>query len=177
MKLPEVFMKVLLVDDDKSVRESVRKVLLEAGYDVLVAANDQEALTQFGLHPIDLLLLDLGLPIKAGWDTFEHISNVDPLLPIIIITGQANKFDVAAMAGVGALMEKPLDAGHLLHTIRELLSEPKEVRMHRLCGHRGEVRKLPSGSALLLRQLREQSESPFHFKVPRNNGFPGAAPR
>jgi DNA-binding response OmpR family regulator len=165
-------MKVLLVDDDKAVRESVRKVLNGAGYDVLVAADGPEALTQFDSHPIDLLLLDLGLPIKTGWDIFEHISNADPLLPIIIITGQANKYDIAAAAGVGALMEKPLDAGQLLRTISELLSEPKEVRLHRLGGHRGEVRHIPPGSALLLKQLREQHEKPFHFKAPRSARFP-----
>jgi DNA-binding response OmpR family regulator len=81
-------MKVLVVDDDKSVRDSISTVLNDAGYEVVLAADGQEALAQFASHQVDLLLLDLGLPVRNGWDTFEHISNVNPLVPIIIITAR-----------------------------------------------------------------------------------------
>jgi DNA-binding response OmpR family regulator len=165
-------MKVLVVDDDAAVRESVTKVLRSEGYEALSAADGQAALDQFASHTIDLLLLDLGLPIKSGWDTFERITSENPFLPVIIITGQADQFDVAVDAGVGALMEKPLDALQLVHTVRDLVAEPKEVRLHRLCGHGGTVRHIPSGNAEFLKRLREQYEKPYPCKPPQSCPFP-----
>lgn len=159
-------MKVLVVDDDPSVRESVSKVLNTAGYEALLAADGGQALAQFESNEIALLVLDLGLPIKNGWDVFERITRENPLLPIVIITGQVEQYDVAVAAGVGALMEKPLDALQLLYTIRELLAEPKEVRLRRLCGLGGSVRHIPSGSAIFLEQLREQYEKLFDSERP-----------
>jgi DNA-binding response OmpR family regulator len=165
-------MKVLVIDDDPSVRESVSKVLRDEGYQAVTAADGLEALEQFEAHDIDLLVLDLGLPIKNGWDVFERITTENPFVPVIIITGQADQYDVAVAAGVGALMEKPLDALHLLHTIRELLAEPQEVRLHRLCGHGGKVRYIPASNAEFLKHLREQYEKPYRFKLPRPHKFP-----
>jgi two-component system, OmpR family, copper resistance phosphate regulon response regulator CusR len=97
-----------------------------------IAAHGQQALSLFDPDRIDLLVLDLGLPMKSGWDIFEEITNQDPVLPIIIITGQPNQRFTACAAGVGALMEKPLDVPALLQTMEDLLAEPHEARLKRL---------------------------------------------
>ena len=136
--------KVLVVDDDASVRKSLRKVLEDAGYTVALAADGQEAVEQFEGGHFDLPLLDIGLPVKNGWDAFECITNEAPVLPIIIITGQANQHDMAVAAGVGALMEKPLEVTELLNTMQALLTEPIEARLLRLCGHGQDTRHAPS---------------------------------
>jgi DNA-binding response OmpR family regulator len=125
---------VLIVDDDAPIRESLRKVLQAEGYEVVSAANDQEGLNEFDPAGIDLVLLDLNLPTKSGWDLFERFSSIAPLTPIIIITGRNNQYKLAAAAGVGALMEKPLDVPLLLRTVAALLSEPGESRLKRLVG-------------------------------------------
>jgi two-component system, chemotaxis family, chemotaxis protein CheY len=127
--------RILIVDDDRSVRKSISSVLQEAGYEVLQAGDEQEALAKFGSNQVDLLLLDLGLPNKSGWDMFEGFTSKNPTLPIIIITGQNRQSEMAMAAGVGALMEKPLDASQLLQTMHELLTEPEEARLRRLCGY------------------------------------------
>ena len=136
--------KILIVDDDASVRESLRKVLADAGYEVALAADSREAEEQFESGHVDLLLLDIGLPVKNGWDAFERITNEAPVLPIIIITGQASQHDMAVAAGVGALMDKPLDVTGLLNAMQELLVEPMEARLLRLCGHGQDTRHAPS---------------------------------
>jgi len=136
--------RVLVVDDDASVRKSLRKVLADAGYEVALAADGQEAVEQFEGGHVDLLLLDIGLPVKNGWDAFERLTNEAPVLPIIIITGQANQHDLAVAAGVGALMEKPLDVTELLNAMQKLLVEPVETRLLRLCGHGPDTRHVPS---------------------------------
>jgi DNA-binding NtrC family response regulator len=152
---------VMVVDDDMSVRNSLRKVLRDAGYEVVLAKDGQEAIERFDPEHTDLLVLDIGLPIKNGWETFERITTEDPVLPIIVITGQSGQYDSAAAAGVGALMEKPLDAPQLLETMEELLAEPKEARLRRLCGHRKDVRHIPSESTRFLQKLRAQAPSPI----------------
>lgn len=125
---------VLIVDDDAAIRESLRKLLNDEGYEVVVATNGLEALDLFGPTQIDLVLLDLNLPAKSGWDLFERFTTLNPLLPVIVITGRNNQYKLAAAAGVGALMEKPLDVPSLLRTITELLAEPPETRLKRLVG-------------------------------------------
>ena len=157
---------ILLVDDDASVRDSVRRVLEDAGYDVMLAADGQEALDRFTAGRVDLLVLDIGLPIRNGWETFEEISKRDPALPIIIITGQSNQYDTALAAGVGALMEKPLDAPHLLMTLKDLLVEPEQNRLRRLCGYSHSTRHVPSASALFVRDLQERYAAPFRYSGP-----------
>ena len=134
------FMKprLLLVDDDPTVREMIGRVLTEAGYTVMLAANGQEALDFAAATEVDLVLLDLNMPVKNGWDTFERLTTANPLLPIIIITARPNQLFQALASGVGALMEKPLDFPTLLATIRTLLDEPAEKRLARIAGKRSE---------------------------------------
>ena len=137
--------RVLIVDDDAPVRDAISSVLQKAGYEVLQAGDGEQALTQFDSKQIDLVLLDLGLPDKSGWDTFEGLTSQNPTLPIIIITGQARQSEMARAAGVGALIEKPLDAAQLLQTMHDLLIESEEDRLRRLCGYSRDVRYIPMG--------------------------------
>ncbi|MGD0816283.1 MAG: response regulator [Verrucomicrobiota bacterium] len=127
--------RVLIVDDDEPVRDAISSVLRNVGYEVLQSGDGPEALAEFDPKEIDLVLLDLNLPSQSGWDTFEGFTNRNPTLPIIIITGQSQQSEMAMAAGVGALMEKPLDAGQLLQTVEELLNEPEEARLRRVCGY------------------------------------------
>src|SRR4030095_14871061 len=136
--------KLLLVDDDASVREMVGRVLTGAGYSTLSAANGQEALDLVATNEVDLVLLDLNLPVKNGWDTFERLTTENPFVPIIIITARPNQLFPALAAGVGALMEKPLDFPRLLETIRGLLDEAMEERLARLAGKPAEFHYLPA---------------------------------
>jgi DNA-binding response OmpR family regulator len=145
---------VLIVDDDASVRKALGRVLEEEGYAVTLAADGREALERFEAGPVNLLLLDIGLPIRNGWDTFERITSQAPAFPIIIITGKANQYDMAVAAGVGALMEKPLDVPKLLKTIQELLMESPEDRLRRLCGYSHDVRYIHSACPSLQQKLR-----------------------
>jgi DNA-binding response OmpR family regulator len=126
---------ILLVDDDASVRDLVARVLTGEGYGVIAAADGEEALTLAGCMRMDLSLLDLKLPKRTGWDTFERLTSEDPLLPVIVITARSHQLFTALGAGVGALMEKPLDIHQLLDTVRKLLAESTEARLSRVTGH------------------------------------------
>jgi DNA-binding response OmpR family regulator len=137
---------LLLVDDDPAVRESLANVLVGEGYQVVPASIGVVALDIAGKMPLDLVLLDLNLPKKNGWDTFEILTRRSPRLPVIIITARSNQLFPALAAGVGALMEKPLDLHKLLQTITNLLQEPVEARLARVAGRPAEFHYLPAHS-------------------------------
>ena len=118
--------RILLVDDERSIRESLSKILGAENYEVVLAENGHEAIEKHGAQRIDLLILDLNMPVKNGWDTLEWLVKIDPVLPVVIITGRSNERALAETAGADALMEKPLDVPLLLQTIRELMDEPVE---------------------------------------------------
>ncbi len=123
--------RILLVDDERSIRESLDKILRAENYDVVLAENGRESIEKHGRERIDLLLLDLNMPVTNGWVTLGWLAAVNPLLPVIIITGRPNQRALAETAGADALIEKPLDVPLLLQTIRELLDEPIESRAQR----------------------------------------------
>lgn len=125
---------VLLVDDDPTVRDSLNDVLVSEGYLVIPAENGQQALELAASSSVDLVLLDLNMPVKNGWDTFERLTAENPLTPILIITARPNQLFTALSAGVGALLEKPVDIPTLLRTMNDLLAEPPEQRLARMGG-------------------------------------------
>lgn len=128
-------LRILLVDDDPTVRDSLNDVLLAEGYcSVIPAENGQQALEFANEMLVDLVLLDLNMPVKNGWDTFEQFTREHPLVPIIIITARPNQLFTAVGAGVGALLEKPMDIPDLLRTMERLLAETTEQRLARLAG-------------------------------------------
>lgn len=108
--------KVLVADDDESVRASLRKLLRGEGYQVVSVANGAEAVKTFRLEQdqIDLLLVDLNMPMKNGWATVDRLLEVNPSLPVLIVTGPPNQYELAEAAGVSALVEKPIDVPALL---------------------------------------------------------------
>jgi DNA-binding response OmpR family regulator len=135
--------KVLVVDDDAPVRESLKKVVLAAGYDVTLAAGGLEGALRLDSESIDLVLLDLNLPEHSGWDVFEQLTTRHPSVPVIIITGMSDQYRTALAAGVDAMFEKPVEVPALLKTMADLLAETNEQRLRRLCGHLEDTRNEP----------------------------------
>ncbi len=130
--------RILLVDDDPTVRESLNNLLVAEGYSVIPAENGQHALDLASQSSVDLVLLDLNMPVMNGWDTFERLTAEHPLIPIIIATARPNQLFMALNAGVGALLEKPMDIPTLLQTMKNLLAESAEQRLARLAGEKAE---------------------------------------
>jgi DNA-binding response OmpR family regulator len=153
--------KILVVDDESSIREALNKVLHAEDYEVVSAENGQEAIEKFKSEKIDLVLLDLGLPVKDGRDTVIWLAEVNPFLPVVIITGRNNQSELAEKLGADALMEKPLDVPRLLQTIRELINEPMENRTHHARQRASRFRYVPCDNELYLEKLRERSATPY----------------
>ena len=152
---------ILVVDDESSIREALSKVLHAEDYEVVCAENGQEAIEKFGQEKIDLLLLDLGLPVKDGWDTLKWLAEVNPLLPVVIITGRWQQRELAEKAGADALMDKPLNVPCLLQTIRELVDEPMESRAQRAKNRTSGFRYVSCDHELFREMLRERYTTPY----------------
>jgi len=135
---------VLVVEDDPDVREVMMAIVESEGHRAVPAENGDEALQllRAGLHPC-LILLDLMMPVKDGWTTFEQLTQKNPTLPIILITARPNQLFPALASGVGALLEKPLDFVKLFDTVRSLLEEPDELRIARMTGRTSLFRFIP----------------------------------
>ena len=139
---------LLLVDDDPGVRDSLGGVLVSEGYVVVPAEDGQRAIDLARTNPVDLVLLDLNMPVKNGWDTFERLTAEHPLVPIIIVTARPNQLFTALAGGAGALLEKPLDIAELLQTIQRLLEKSQADHLARLAGRNTDFVYQPGPSGL-----------------------------
>ena len=118
--------RILIIDDDASIRSSLEKILTENGYHLVVAADGDSAQAEFA--QADLLILDLNLPIQDGWDILGDVSAGYPLLPVIVITGLADQLEERSIPGASAFLEKPIEVPALLQTIEHLLNRTPEER-------------------------------------------------
>jgi CheY-like chemotaxis protein len=153
--------KILLVDDERSIRESLSKVLRAEGYEVVLAENGQEAIEKHEAEDVDLLLMDIGLPVKNGWTALAWLTAVDPLLPVIIITGHWKESERAAASRADVLMEKPLDVPLLLRIMHELLTESLEVRARRIHDPGFGFRHVPCDGTGFCERLQKAYTTPY----------------
>jgi DNA-binding NtrC family response regulator len=136
--------RILLADDDASVRETLGRVLELEHYDVVLAGGGREAVAKFRADPPDLVLLDLDMPDQNGWQVFDAICHVAPRVPVLIITAVPHQAKRAAQLGAAALMEKPLHLPRLLQVLSDLLAESVETRRARTTGKAAEFDTLPA---------------------------------
>jgi len=146
--------RMLIIENDLSVREAIGKVLQGAGYELLTAPDAEEAAVQFVPEQTDLALLDLNLSVRNGWEVFERLTTRFPLVPVILITGMPDKYQTPIAAGVSILMEEPIEAPALIKAIEELIAEPAESRLRRLCGYQPDTKRIQSPNVVPAVHLR-----------------------
>jgi two-component system, cell cycle sensor histidine kinase and response regulator CckA len=117
---------ILLIDDETSQRTFMRRVLEDAGYNVLEGADYDEALVVHSQHKgkIDVLLTDISLPGRNGYELAKALLAIDPGLNAIFVSGlagaEACRFHGMATTDVHFL-EKPFNAADLLRRVRCVL--------------------------------------------------------
>ena len=120
---------ILVVDDEKLLRWSIRQKLESAGYYVLEADSGEGALSRFRHHLPDLVTLDIRLPDTHGLKLLVEIKKRSPETPVIMITAFGALDDAVKALQIGAFdyLEKPLNFDRLLHSIGNAL-ETKKLR-------------------------------------------------
>ena len=114
--------QILVVDDDKSIIEIVQAYLEQAGYGVLTATNGTAAMNILHSEKPDLLILDLMLPDRDGWDITSTIRNDKRLamLPIIMLTARVNDSDkiIGLELGADDYVTKPFNPREIVARVR-----------------------------------------------------------
>jgi len=116
--------RILLVDDTDSVRMMVGEMLSEAGYQVTLAADARQALRHLRQDPaFDLLLSDVGLPGMDGRELADAAREINPVLPVLFITGYTERAAVReSFLGTGmSLLPKPFSLLELMAAVRAAL--------------------------------------------------------
>ena len=117
--------RVLLVDDDASIIKVVGKGLQVAGYEVVTAMDGEEAMTKAQLVNPDVILLDLMLPKKSGFEVCAALKKNPSYakIPIIIFTGKGQEMDekICRELGANAYLSKPHGTKALIEQIEAIL--------------------------------------------------------
>ena len=117
--------KILIVDDDKSIRKTLRDILEFEKYVVEEAADGLECIVKLKQSPVDVIILDVKMPRMDGMEAIEKIQNLCPDTPVVMISGHGN-IDTAVEAvkkGAFDFIQKPPDLNRLLITLRNALDK------------------------------------------------------
>jgi CheY-like chemotaxis protein len=122
--------RILVVDDDPTVRMIAGEILTGAGHEVAEAADGEEALKQVGEIPFDLVVLDMLMPNKDGLETIAELRGRRPPMRILAISsgGRMDAGQLLRMAlvfGADETMAKPLRSEALTEAVSRLLAMPK----------------------------------------------------
>jgi DNA-binding response OmpR family regulator len=116
--------RVLIVEDEPNIVESLSFVLRRGGYEVTAVLDGAAALSHLRSTPADLLILDLMLPGLNGFEVLKAIKSdrVFEALPVLILTakGQSQDRRLAEDIGVDAFMTKPFSNREIMETVRRL---------------------------------------------------------
>jgi DNA-binding NtrC family response regulator len=118
---------ILIIDDEAAIRDSLETLLSIEGFHVTMAADGPSGLDQLARNEFDLLLLDLALPGESGIDLLPRILEMQPKLPVIMITAYGTVSNVveAIHAGAENFVQKPWDNEKLLADIRAAIARHK----------------------------------------------------
>jgi two-component system, OmpR family, response regulator MprA len=115
--------RILIVDDDRAVREALRRTLTLGGYDVQLAEDGEQALEQVVQAVPDAMVLDVGMPGIDGLEVCRRLRRLGNRVPILMLTARDAVADRIDGLDVGAddYMVKPFDVGELKARLRALL--------------------------------------------------------
>ncbi len=120
-------MTILLVDDEKRLLETTKKIFEKMGINVVTAKNGKEALEIVSTRPIDVIFLDVKMPGFDGMKALREIKRTNPLTEVIILTGHASMEDAVEGLKQGAMdfLIKPLSIKELLKKAEEAFEKVK----------------------------------------------------
>ena len=129
-------MKILIVDDERSIRNSLKEILDDEGYDVDVAENGQQGVEMVEKEKYDVIFCDIKMPVMDGVETLAKLTSMGIDSAVVMISGHADVATAVDCIKKGAFdfIEKPLDLNRILITIKNakdkvhLVKETKSLK-------------------------------------------------
>ncbi len=118
--------RILVIDDEDSVRDILSRMLKTKGHKVVAASNGEDGIERFKAEPFDLVFTDLGMPKLSGWDVGKTIKGINPKTPVAMITGWGVELDREKLneSGIDLVISKPFNFDQVI----DLVSEAMELK-------------------------------------------------
>jgi two-component system nitrogen regulation response regulator NtrX len=149
--------RILVIDDEAAIRDSLRMILEYEGYEFLGAATGQEGLAFAARETPDLVFLDIKMPGMDGLDVLQQLRAADESLPVVMISGHATVTTAVEATRRGAFdfIEKPLASERVLVTIRNALDRSRLADENRSLRRAAEVRHQIVGESSALKKVTD----------------------
>ncbi len=124
---------ILIAEDEKNVREGLEDLFAGAGYEVRSVKDGAEAIASYIKRRPDLLILDIMMPRRDGYEVLAEIRRREPLLPVLVLTARNEPIDKVTGLGRGAddYITKPFDVTELLARVARALQRDAALRASR----------------------------------------------
>lgn len=124
--------KILLIDDELRIRQSMGQILTNQGYQVVAAEDGAMGLAYLRTMKFDLVITDILMPNLDGLDVLNYISTMKQKVPVIAISGGGPNLTTTqalkiSQTRASAVMPKPVDNVALLESVKQLLEEASQV--------------------------------------------------
>jgi DNA-binding NtrC family response regulator len=174
--------RVLVIDDEESLRHALGKALRRAGYVVETAATGHEGVDRFTSGGFDAVVTDVRLPDLSGLDIAALLTEIDPDVPVLVISGYGSVDSAleAMRRGARDFLQKPFETSDLLAALEREMAKSDERRDERRLRAQVERRFAPETFAEVERELHRLPHSPSDpapgaDPAPRSSPPPGAS--
>jgi len=170
--------KILIVDDDKSIRKTLRDILEFEKYDIDEAGDGLECIVKIKQNQYDVVIMDVKMPRMDGMEAIDKVQSINPELPVIMISGHGN-IDTAVEAvkkGAFDFIQKPPDLNRLLITLRNamdksnLISEKKVLQKKIKTGNIQEIKGKSEGISLIKDTIEKVGPTDARVLINGQNG-------
>ncbi|MDT8318225.1 MAG: response regulator [bacterium] len=119
--------KILVIDDDELIRTLVGDILTDSGYEVITAGDPLASLEKLKKEDVEVVLLDIIMPVASGFEMIPRIREVNPDIAIIIMTGYSSVDSVVKAIRLGAYdyIRKPVHEGELRHAVDKAIERQR----------------------------------------------------
>jgi DNA-binding response OmpR family regulator len=124
--------RILLIEDEEQVRGLLRETLEQEGYEVIEGSNGTEGLRQYNQHIFDLVIMDVLLPDKDGFEILNELKQHHDQVNVLaisggIIPGTDNVLQIAQRLGARKALPKPFDLTDFLAVVNQMITFPQST--------------------------------------------------
>jgi CheY-like chemotaxis protein len=123
--------QLLLADDSLTIQRVIRLTFADEDVNVMTVSDGNQAVAAIDNSPPDIVLVDISMPGRSGYDVAQHMRDTPRLahIPVVLLTAASDKVDEARASAVGCdrVLSKPFDPQVVISCVRELLARPKKI--------------------------------------------------